>query len=210
MKNNIALIFIGLVFSFTLSFGQNKAKDEAYNLIANDVCKMIKKEDFSSMSLKQKEVKLGLFMIQSYGKHKKTNKYLKNTKFDDMSLLGEEIGVKMAEICGVEFVSLFSGDELENLVDEDVVDSTDKTSDEVITFEAIFISVHNDAVSYIKVLDDFNKEHNILILNDFEGGKLLKKENIKKKFKVSYEEYSLYDLSEQGYTNKKVLKSIEL
>ena len=206
-------ITIALVLLIGLNLNaQKKTKEEVIDLMAEDTCECLtKKKIKTSDSMEEKQMALGLCLIQSYNDHKSKSKYFSKQKNTDFEKIGEEVGLVMASKCGSEFLSIFSSDELVELIDEEDEDSSDNSSwnDSDLTIEVELISMNNDAISYIKTKDDFDKNHIFLITKEFEGYELLKKSNFGQSFTITFKEVEFFDLSEKQYITKKVITKLE-
>ncbi|MFI1771430.1 hypothetical protein [Thalassobellus citreus] len=206
------LLFMSLCFSSNI-FSQDKTKDEVLQLIAEDTCECIKNDKTSFTSdktLTQKEVSLGLCLMKSFNERKSESKELANAGMDTFEAIGEEVGLKMVSTCGVEFMSIFSNDQLSEIIEEDSPAEPVAKNEEDLQLEAQLVGLNNDAISYFEVKDDFDKSHIFLINEQFEGYQLLKKSNFKKSFKIYYKEIDLFDLSVRKYVKKNVVKYLEL
>lgn len=208
----LKLTLITLFFAFAIH-AQTKEKDKAYNLIAERTCECVSKLNFSDeMTLEDKTQKLGSCMVKSYAIVKKKNKYLKKNSIADFVVFGEELGGIMADVCPEVVLSVFSTDELVDIIAEDEEDEKKSNSevDKKVFLEGNLESYHNDVISYIKLKDEFKKDHLFIIIEEFEGSELLISTNLNQKIKVVYEEYSIFDLSEKQYVTKKAIKSLEI
>ncbi|WP_431157873.1 hypothetical protein [Winogradskyella poriferorum] len=200
----IALVGLNLVFA------QNKTKEEALELMANDTCECIQKKKIDpSDSMDEKQMALGLCLITSYNEHKGKSRYFSKQKNTNFEKIGEEVGMFMAEICVDDFMAIFSTEELVGFIDdEDEMDSSVEVNSDL-SIEVSLVSMHNDALSYVETKDDFDKSHIFLITREFEGYELLKKSNFGKSFRVTFEEAEFFDLSERQYIIKKIITKIE-
>ncbi|RED49527.1 hypothetical protein [Seonamhaeicola aphaedonensis] len=215
LKNLTTIACILLTISIS---AQGKTRDEVLQLIAEDTCECIKNdpEAFTqAKSMQQKEVALGICLLKSFNKRKSESEETKNLGVGlDFEALGEEVGIKMVTTCGADFMAIFSDDQLDEIIDEGLNDQTPPPPAEKdvlsLSMTVSLETIHNDVISYIKFKDDFDKEQTFLIVDQFTGKELLKKRNVGKTFEVYYEKRNFYDLSEQTYTKKKVLKYIEL
>lgn len=212
------LIIIACIF-FSLSItGQGKTRDQVLQLIAEDTCECIKNdpEAFTqSKTMQQKEVALGICLLKSFNKRKSESEETKDLGVGlDFEALGEEVGIKMVTTCGGDFMAIFSEDQLDEIIEDEFNDRMPPPPSEKdvlsLSMTVSLEAIHNDVISYIKFKDDFDKEQTFLIVDEFIGKDLLRKPNIGKTFEVYYEKRDFYDLSEQNYTKKKVLKYIEL
>ncbi|WP_452224362.1 hypothetical protein [Lacinutrix chionoecetis] len=201
----------------SISFSQNKSKEAVLQLMADDTCECIKDdpETFSKdVEMSKKEIALGICLIKSFEKRKSLSKAFKNkSATDEIDSIAEDIGVLMITTCGTEFMSSFTADELISSDEEELGDippppPAPKNEDDF-KMEAKLVSVHNEGISYIKVVNDFNKEYVFLIVTQFEGKDLLKQSNKDLNLKIYYKEKDFYDLSEQRYVKKRVLNYIE-
>ncbi|WP_299128792.1 hypothetical protein [uncultured Winogradskyella sp.] len=204
-------LFIGLLITMAFS-AQNRSKQEVAELMADDTCKCISKKKFKkSDPADEKEMALGLCLITSFNEHKSKSKYYSNKTLADIESIGEDVGFIMASKCANDFLSIFSSEELVNIIDDSDNDiSINSTLDEALTIEVDLLSMSNDAISYITTKDDFDKTHTFLILDTFEGYELLKKSNFNKAFKITFKEIEVFDLSEKQYIIKKVLTGLEM
>jgi hypothetical protein len=200
------------------SFAQDKTRDEVIEMMAEDTCECIKNDTASftkDKTMNQKQVALGLCLLKSYNKRKTESVSLKGGGMGDFEALGEEVGLQMVSTCGGEFMSIFSDEQLGEIIDEseDYEANTPPPpapkDENDLQLEAELISLNNDAVSYFQVKDAFDKTHTFLIKEQFEGYKLLKTSNYNKTFNIYYKEINMFDLSERKYVKKKVVKYLE-
>ena len=207
MKNSIILLVV--LLSFNLN-AQKKSKQEVLELMAEDTCECISEKKLKvSDGMKEKEMALGLCLLSSFNKNKSKSKYLSKKSLDDFEEIGEEVGILMASICADDFLSIFSSEELIDIVDDNDSVGLDDSVVEGLSIEVELIAMSNDAISYIVTKDDFDKSHTFLIIEEFEGYELLKKSNFRKSFTITYKEIELFDLSEKQYIAKKVITKIE-
>jgi len=196
--------------------GQDKTKEEVIELIAEDTCKCMQDhpEDFSeNVSLSKKEMSLGLCIINSFNVRKAQSSELKDKSINDLDEVSEAVGISLVSKCGNTFLSSFSNEELGSMLNEEndnLPPPPAPKNENDLQLEANLMSLNNDVISYIKVKDDFDKDHLFLINEQFEGFELLKKSNYGKDFKIYYKEIDLFDLSERKYVKKKIIKYLEL
>ncbi|GAB4156504.1 MAG: hypothetical protein Tsb0033_07210 [Winogradskyella sp.] len=208
MKNSILLI-VALLFS-TITIAQNKSKQEVVDLIAEDTCKCIAKKKISKTDkTEEKEMALGLCLIENFNKHKNKSRYYSKKSLDDIEEIGQDVGVAMTSICADDFLSIFSSEELVEIVKEEDEMGLENATETGLTIEVELIAMNNDVISYIETKDDFDKTHIFLITEEFEGYELLKRFNFKKLFTVTFKEVELFDLSEKQYVTKKVITKLE-
>lgn len=202
----VAILFIG-----STALAQKMSKKEVVDLMAEDTCECISKKKFNKTDdTKEKEMALGLCLIESFNAHKSKSKYYKNKDLNDIEEIGEDIGVVMAGICADDFLSIFSSEELVEIVsDDDDEVGLDDVTESGLTIEVELVALNNDAISYFEAKDDFDKTHIFLITEEFEGYELLKKSNFGKFYTVTFKEVELFDLSEKQYITKKVITKLE-
>ncbi|MCK7590919.1 hypothetical protein M0G43_10080 [Subsaxibacter sp. CAU 1640] len=216
------LILFALFCSSLQLFSQDKTMDEAINMMAEDTCECIKNDPESfkpEISMDKKKMSLGLCLLKSYNVRKNESTALAKNGLNNFEQIGEQVGLKLVEICMENFMGLFSSNDLEEFVNDDDDDSYGTMpppppppalkNENDLQMEGDLISLNNDAISYIQIKDAYNKTHLFLICEQFEGFELLKKSNYQKSFKVYYKESYYFDLSERKYVKKKVVKHIE-
>lgn len=219
MKTYLLFMMMLLV---SIAYSQDKSREEVIQLIADDTCQCIKDDPSLSSpekSLNQKKMGLGLCLLKSYNVRKKESKAFSDKGMKDFESIGEEVGMLMATTCVDDFMSLFSEDQLVDFIEEDEMESSyedmpppppaPKNEDDL-SIEATLVSLNNEAISYIEVVDAYDKKHTLIVSEQFEGYQFLKKSNLKKNFRVFFKEDFYFDLSERRYVKKKVIKYIEL
>ena len=209
---NIYLLSLLLVSSLLLN-AQDKTKEEVIQIIADDTCECLSDKDkFIGKSSKEKQMVLGLCLINSYNKHKKESTYFDDYPVTNFEALGEEVGMLLMVDCSDGFFSVFGEDELlEYMEKEDDFSSgrVDYSESEILTVTFTLEDLDNNIISSITMSDDYNKNHTFIILNEVNGLEDLKKSNFKKPFLVEFYELDIFDLSEMRYIKKKILKSIK-
>ncbi|HLV70321.1 MAG TPA: hypothetical protein VKY34_06400 [Xanthomarina sp.] len=212
MVKNITFLLV--VILTNLSIAQQLSKDELLHSMAQETCDCInaKNVDFTNVNLDKLELELGMCILESYGNHKADADTFFNLSFDDESSLiklGEDIAYKMMNECP-KIIMAMAG----SYIDEDEFSNMPPPpapkNFEDLNLEAKLVSLNNDAISYIIVADEFNKEHIFIISEQFEDYSLLNKSNYNKNFKIFYKEVDFFDLSEKRYVLKKVIKYLEL
>lgn len=206
----ITLLIVIILFGVN-SYAQKKSKEEVVELMAEDTCKCITKKKIDKTdTTEEKEMALGLCLIESFNAHKSKSKYYSKKSLNDIEEIGEDIGIVMAGMCAEDFLSIFSSEELVEFVnDDDDNVGLDDATDIGLTIEVELIAMNNDAISYFEAKDDFDKTHIFLITEEFEGYELLKKSNYGESFTVTFKEVELFDLSEKQYVTKKVITKLE-
>ena len=159
MKKTTLLILV-ILFGVN-SYAQKKSKEEVVELMAEDTCECIAKKKISKTDkMEDKEVALGLCLIESFNAHNSKSRYYSKKTLEDIEEVGEDVGVAMAGICVEDFLSMFSSEELVDIVSDDDDDvGLDDSTDIGLTIEVELISMNNDAISYIEAKDDFDKTH---------------------------------------------------
>nr|WP_321226397.1 hypothetical protein [uncultured Psychroserpens sp.] len=215
-------ILICLSLSTGLTYGQDLSREEVLQLITDDTCVCINSDKTlfnGEKTLNQKKMALGLCLLKSYNVHKKKSKELSNKGLDDFESIGEEVGLLMVSTCVDDFMALFTDEQLGDFLEDDEMESefndvppppAPQPEEDDLNIEGKIVSLNNDAISYIEVVDSFDKKHIFLVHGQFVGAKLLKKSNLKKDFKIYFKEDNFYDLSESRYVKKKVIVYIEL
>lgn len=208
----IAFLLIG-----NFGFAQKKTKEEVLNIIAEETCECVSKDETvadKNASRSEKEVALGLCMFKSYSKHKDEAKGLEKM-VGNPEALGEEVGMRMLSYCSDTLLELFS-DEIVESIEEDRALEADipppppaSKSGDYMQLTGKLVKYSNDAVSYVIVKDEFGKEHTFIILYQFNDENVLSKKKINKEVVVYYQNEKIYDISEKGYRDKKVLMYIE-
>ncbi|MEO1030511.1 MAG: hypothetical protein AAFX55_03850 [Bacteroidota bacterium] len=209
MKKNLLLLLVSL---YCLNgVAQNKSKEEATELMAEDTCECIAKKKINKSDKKEdKEMALGLCLLESFNEHKSKSKYYRKKTLNDIEQIGEDVGFVMASMCAEDFLSIFSSEELVEIVNDEYDVGLDGSGNaEELTIEVELISMNNDVISYINVKDDYDKSHTFLITEEFEGYDLLKRSNYGKSFTVTFKQVELFDLSEKQYVTKKVITKLE-
>ncbi|WP_299113279.1 hypothetical protein [uncultured Winogradskyella sp.] len=207
----ITLLFIIFAIGNNLN-AQKKSKQEVVDLMAEDTCECIAQKKLkTSDSMEEKEIALGLCLITSFNTHKGKSKYYKKKSLNDIEEIGQDVGIVMATMCADDFMSIFSSEELVDIIEdkEDDIIGFVNSEENNLSIEVELVSMNNDAISYIKAKDDFDKNHIFLITEEFEGYDLLKKSNFGKSFTITFKEVELFDLSEKQYITKKVITKIE-
>lgn len=208
MIKKTALLLLVILFGIN-SYAQKKSKEEVVELMAEDTCECIAKKKIKKTdTTEEKEMALGLCLLQSFNAHKNKSKHYKKKTLDDMEEVGEDIGLVMAGMCAEDFLSIFSSEELVDIINDEDKDLGSSNASGL-TIEVELISMNNDAISYIEAKDDFDKTHIFLITDEFEGYELLKKSNFGKFYTVTFKEEEFFDLSEKQYITKKVITKLE-
>ena len=168
-----------LVLGLNLN-AQRKTKQEVIELMAEDTCMCVANKKIKpSSSLDYKQVALGLCLITSYDAHKSKSKYFIKQKVANFEEIGEEVGFIKCTLCAEDFMSIFSTNQLVELIDDEN-NNNDKIglfndNEGQLTIAVELHSMNNAAISYIEAKDDFDKNYIFLFNEVFEGYDLLKK-----------------------------------
>ena len=217
MKQFVLIVLLSLFSGFIQ--GQDKTREEVLQMIAEDTCECIEKDKSlfdKSKTMNQKQMGLGFCLLKSFNARKSESKAFEDKGINDFEELGEEVGLLMVTTCPETFISLFSEEQLENMMNEELnVDVPPPPpppapkNDSDLNIEAELISINNEAVWYIEVNDSYGKSHTFIVSEQFEGFDLLKKSNLNVTFTIFFKEVDYFDLSERRYVKKKVIKYIE-
>lgn len=179
---------------------------DVLNIVAKETCecleaKKVKSENFTGDELK---AAVGLCMIKSYSDHIAEFKGSEKVSFSDkagMTKLGENVGVKMLEICPAMILELGKSDSEDDVPVEE--------ADPTLSGEVVDIKWEQFVTLQIK--DQTGRNYNLLLLDAFDTASLLTNNEVKKKdkLKVSYSEIELFDSKAKEFRYFKILTKIE-
>ena len=208
MKKIITLILLCVV---TISFAQTK-KEKALTLITEDVCKCISEQDTSKLKNTALEMQLGICIAKAYSNNKEILKGTYDISFTDeaaMEAFGEEIGLKMVEICPQTIFLIAQG-----YIDVDDEEGNDDASidEKENVLSGKIMNMSEGQFNIIKFKGDNKREYKLLWMEYFEGQELLSElKNLKRKsVKISYTNREMYDSKLKDYRTYKVLRKIEV
>ncbi|WP_298427672.1 hypothetical protein [uncultured Kordia sp.] len=211
MKKIITILTLCFV---TFGIAQTK-KEKALTKVTEDVCECINEKDTANIKREALEMQLGICIAKAYSKNKEILKGTYDISFTDeasMEAFGEEIGLKMVEICP-QTLFLIAQDYIGDDSEENAIDK-EEINGEVngITLSGKIIDISENQFNIITFKGDNKRQHKLLWMEYFEGQELLTEfGNIKKKaLKVSYINREMYDSKLKDYRTYKVLRKIEV
>lgn len=191
-----------IFFLFFLALTQLIPAQDFIQTLAEETCECLSKKSVEGLNQEEKEIQMGVCMLEAVGRHKDGfNEYRNGKSFDEMNLeqFGEEVGIHMATICPLLVLdyadmSYFETEEPDLSVELGKIKSIEKKQFNIISLEV------GDG-SILK----------FLWLWDFEGSEILIKNQYKNKWlNIYYFEYPLYDPEKKVYVNYKVIEGIAL
>ena len=197
MKKIISLLIV--LFFNVVGYSQ-----DVLNVIAKESCECLDAKKAKSDNFTGDELKtaVGLCIIKSYSDHISEFKGDEKVKFADtagMSKLGEDVALKMLEICPNMIIELGkTKDDVEVKEDDAFIvgEVTDVKSEQFMT---------------LQMKDQNGRNYNLLLLDYFDTASLLTNNEIKKKdkLKVSYSEIELFDTKAKEFRYYKILTKLE-
>ena len=197
MKKIISLLIV--LFFNVVGYSQ-----DVLNVIAKESCECLDAKKAKSDNFTGDELKtaVGLCIIKSYSDHISEFKGDEKVKFADtagMSKLGEDVALKMLEICPNMIIELGKTKDDVEVKEEDafiVGEVTDIKSEQFMT---------------LQMKDQNGRNYNLLLLDYFDTASLLTNNEIKKKdkLKVSYSEIELFDTKAKEFRYYKILTKLE-
>ena len=201
---NMKKIF--LIAITILSFN-NARSQEILTTVTKEVCSCTegKKELIKTATPENLKLQLGLCILTSYTNHKTEiiAQYGEIMSKDGaMEKLGEDIGMKMVEVCPDVLMSIASAGGFNNTADE--VKQTK-------TIEGEITDIKTEQFVNVQVKDKNSRVYNFTFLNYFDTASLFTANEIKKKDKISvtYNETELYDTKEKEFRYFKVITKLE-
>ena len=197
---------IFLIALFILSFNSAKSQ-EILTTVTKEVCSCTegKKELIKTATPEGLKLQLGLCILTSYTNHKTEiiAQYGEIMSKDGaMEKLGEDIGMKMVEVCPDVLMSIASAGGFEDSSSEAI---------ETKTIEGEITDIKTEQFVTIQVKDKNARIYNFTLLNYFDTASLFTANEIKKKDRiaVTYNEIELYDTKEKEFRYFKVLTKLE-
>jgi hypothetical protein len=197
MKKIISLLIV--LFFNVVGYSQ-----DVLNVIAKESCECLDAKKAKSDNFTGDELKtaVGLCIIKSYSDHISEFKGDEKVKFGDtagMSKLGEDVALKMLEICPNMIIELGKTKDDVEVKEEDafiVGEVTDIKSEQFMT---------------LQMKDQNGRNYSLLLLDYFDTASLLTNNEIKKKdkLKVSYSEIELFDTKAKEFRYYKILTKLE-
>jgi len=210
-KNMKQITTLLLLFLATISFAQTK-KEKALTLITEDVCKCINAQDTSKLKTTALEMQLGICIAKAYSSNKEILKGTYDISFTDeaaMEAFGEEIGLKMVEICPQTIFLIAQG--YVN-TDEDNGDESLGENGSTNVLSGKIMKMSEGQFNIVTFKGENKREYKLLWMEYFEGQELLSElKNLKRKsVKISYTNREMYDSKLKDYRTYKVLRKIEV
>jgi hypothetical protein len=205
----LTLFFLFFVsFSF-ISLAQNKKADALKDKMAQEVCDCISKSNVDFEDQEALKLQLGLCLMQSMGENEKqlVKAGINIENEEDVSRLGEDIGISMATKCPAVFIGFAKQEleeerRLENEAEKIIVQKLTGTISEV--EEGGFVT--------LIIKDEKGRSHNFLWLEFFENADEVK-ENYStlkgKSVSLEYYEKEYYNPKIEDYVKVKVLKKVD-
>lgn len=176
-------------------------------VIAKETCQCLeaKKAKEPNLSAADFKTEVGVCMIKSYTDHMSEFKPSEKVDFTDeegMSKLGENVAIKMLQICPDMILELGRS-------------AIDEGKEEVQKEDAFLlgevIDVKWEQFVTLQLKDQTGRNYNFLLLDSFDTAPLLTNNEIKKKdkLKVSYTEVELFDSKAKEFRYFKILTKIE-
>lgn len=163
-----------------------------------------KKEKLADLKDTKLKIELGLCIMASYTKHPDEIKALHGQILENesgMEKFGEQIGIKMLEVCPETLLSLAG--ELE--FDEETAVKTNST------IEGKIVEIKIEQFATIVVKDKNGRVHNFLFLNYFDTASLFTNDEIRKNdfISVNYSESEIYDPKNKEFRYYKIITGLE-
>lgn len=194
-------------FLLVLCSGFLHAQD-VLDVMANESCDCIRNKnlDLKAISSEQIQLEYGICIVKSYSAHReeynKTNKSDFKDK-DSMRKLGEDVAIKMFDICPEILMAM-------NKDDEEAISVADVAT-EFLKIDGEVTDIVIEQFVTIKIKDKYRIVHDMILLDNFDTATLYTQGKIKKKdvISVSYSEVELFDPKAKEYRFYKVITGLE-
>jgi hypothetical protein len=191
-----------LLFSLICISLVSYAQDDVYKTIATETCDCIKKKnyDYSNVSKADVEMALGFCMLESAKKNKIA---IDVNNMEEMTALGQKVGMQMAPICPEVFQALVGAKE--ETVEED--------DTEYFTVAGKINSVEEKDLVFINLKDGDGKDFKFIWLYYFAGSDDFKdspKKLIGKEVTLTYIVLEVFDPKTKAYHSVNILSGLEL
>ena len=182
---------------------------DVLEVIAKETCECLtsKKSKNPNLSVEDFKSEVGVCMIKSYSDHMSEFKGADKVNFTDkegMTKLGEQVAIKMLQICP-DMIMELGRNAVKQYEDDEVAEEEDPTlSGEV-------VDIKWEQFITLQLKDKTGRNYNLLLLDSFDTASLLTNNEIKKKDKliVSYTEIELFDAKAKEYRYFKILTNLE-
>ncbi|MNQ73737.1 hypothetical protein D3C85_884800 [compost metagenome] len=195
------ILFLIVLFCNVVAYSQ-----DALNVIAKETCECLEAKKAKSANFTGEELKaaVGLCMIKSYSDHSAEFKGSEKVSFSDkegMTKLGQNVGVKMLELCPTMILEL----------GKDAIDEEAEVQEEDPTLSGEVVDIKWEQFVTLQIKDQTGRNYNLLLLDAFDTASLLTNNEVKKKdkLKVSYSEIELFDSKAKEFRYFKILTKIE-
>lgn len=180
------------------------AQEDVYKTIATETCDCIKKKnfDYSKVSKGDVEMALGICMLESAKKNKVD---VSVDNIEDMTALGQKVGMQMAPICPEVFQALVGSE------DEAQVEEEDDT--EFFTLEGKISSVEERDFVYLNLKGSDGKDVKFIWLYYFGGSddfKAAPKKLMGKQVSLTYIVLEVFNPKTKEYQSMNILSGLEL
>lgn len=184
-----------------LIFSISATAQELYTKIAEETCHCLEKKSPEGLNQSQKEMTLGVCMMEGLKKYKaEFDSFYEGKSFAtiDMEKFGENIGIEMVAICPYTFFDFV----------EDEFDYAD-TAALSIEFGKI-TSIEKNQFNIINLETGDGSVLKFLWLWEFEGSEVLTDKTYKDQWlNIIYSNVSLYDAQKETYVNFRVIEAID-
>ena len=193
------IFLLSLIFVAFTSFAQ----EDVYKTIANETCDCIKKKnyDYATVSKADVEMALGFCMLESAKKNKIA---IDVNNMEEMTALGQKVGMQMAPICPEVFQALVG-------TKEEAVEEEDDT--EYFTVSGKINSVEEKDFVFVNLKDGDGKDFKFIWLYYFAGSddfKDIPKKLIGKEVTLTYILLEVFDPKTKAYHSLNILSGLEL
>ena len=203
MKKGIVILFL-----LATSIVSSQEGMSALDKVAKETCEYLNKDEIKALSVSERTMKLGLFIITIYGKYKdgleKEGIIFDIGQGEDGGrAFGEKVGMNMIKFCPEALMALAGKNVKEVEVDETVLEGN--------YIEGKIISIKGEDILVLTVKDTSGKTQKFLWLENFKGSdKLIEARKVKKiKVKVSYKNIEVYSPKLKEYIIRKQITEIE-
>lgn len=190
-------------FLFLIVISQFSYSQDFLQTLAQETCECLSNKNSEGLNQKEKEMQMGVCMLEGIGRHKKEfDVYRDGKSFDEIDLekFGEEVGVYMATICPVLILDYADPSYFQ-----------DETAAAVEVELGKIKSMEKKQFNFVNLEVSDGSVLKFLWLWDFEGSELLIKNQFKEKWiNIFYTIIPLYDPERKTYVNYKVIEGIEL
>lgn len=153
------LLYILIACLPVVAMAQKNNKDKVITELTEETCKCASGKDFSNMTRQQMELELGVCILKAINGSKNAKKVLDIDISDseNMGWLGEQIGMKMAEVCPQEILAI-------GLV---AMDESDENGD----FNDVDYPMAYEVKGTFKAVEQMGK-FNFLVINNEDGDEI--------------------------------------